>query len=130
MTVDGKAVRREKAEYLLPGVDGTPVRARMRGRFLAEHPVLTVGDRDYVTGPEGSPFVLLISFLPLLFAFTGSPAGFLLGLLGVLFDLWILRAPRTEAWKTAVILVTFMAAVLLLVFWAFFSSWVIGLIRG
>lgn len=129
LTVDGNPVRREKADYLLPGVDGGTVRATLKGRFLAEHPVLVVDGREYATGGLTSPFLLIIAFLPLLFVFTGSIIGLGFALLGVAFNLWIVRAPRTEAWKAAIILAGFIAAVIVQLFWAFFSSWVLGLLR-
>nr|NLI49261.1 hypothetical protein [Propionibacterium sp.] len=129
LTVDGQAVKREKADYLLPGVDGGTVRANLKGRFLAEHPVLVVDGREYTTGAVTSPFLLLISFLPVLFLFTGSLIGLALAILGVVFNLWIVRAPRAEAWKAAVILAAFVVGVVFQLLWAFFSSWVLGLLR-
>jgi len=128
VTVDGKAAVREKKDYLLPGASGEPVRAQLDGRFLAEHPVLVIGDREFPTGPATPPFLHVISFLPALFVFTGTPfVGALLAVLGVLFNLWIVRAPRTEAWKSVVILTVFVVAVVLLTAWAFFYGWVLGL---
>lgn len=129
LTVDGHPVKREKADYLLPGLDGGIVRANLKGRFLAEHPVLVVDGREFTTGAATSPFLLIIGFLPLLFLFTGSPIGLALAVLGVAFNLWIVRAPRTEAWKAAVILTVFVVGVVFQLFWAFFASWVLGLLR-
>lgn len=129
LTVDGKPVRREKGDYLLPGADGSPIRARLRGRFLAQHPVIVVAEREYATGPLTSQFLLVIAFLPLLFLFIGSPVGLLVAALGVLFNLWIVRAPRTEAWRAAIILAGFIVGVVFLLFWAFFSSWALSLLR-
>ena len=51
----------------------------------------------------------------------------LLAALGVLFNLWIVRAPRTEAWKSVVILTVFVVAVVLLTAWAFFYGWILSL---
>ena len=129
LTVDGHHVKRDKGEYLLPGADGTPVRAKLRGRFFSEHPIITIAGKDYTTGAVTPPFLLIIAFLPVLFLFSGSPVSALLAVLGVLFNLWIVRAPRGEAWKAAVILIVFVALVIFTTFWAFFSSWVVSLFR-
>ena len=129
LTVDGHHVKRDKGEYLLPGADGATVRARLQGRFFHEHPIITIAGKDYTTGGATPPFLLVIAFLPVLFLFTGSPVSALLAVLGVLFNLWIVRAARGEAWKAAVILVVFVALVVFTTFWAFFSSWVVSMFR-
>lgn len=128
LTVDGRPAKREKSDYLLPGSGGEPVRARLRGRFLAEHPVLVVDGHDYTTGHPTAPLLHIIAFLPVLFVLGGNPVGVVLAVVGLLFNLWILRAPRTEAWKTGVILGGFVLAVVFVVFWAFFSSWLLTLL--
>jgi len=129
LTVNGHRAKRDRGEYLLPGAGGGMVRARLRGRFFSEHPIITVGGHDFTTGDATAPFLRVITFLPLLFLFSGSPVSALMAVLGVGFNLWILRAPRTEAWKAGVILGTFVMLVGFMTFWAFFSSWVVSLFR-
>lgn len=129
LTVDGRAAKRDGRDYVLPGPEGASVRARLKGRFFSEHPVLTVDGHDYTTGDATAPFLRVISFLPLLFLFGGSPVSAVLAVLGVGLNLWILRAPRGEGWKAGVILGTFVLLVIFTAFWAFFSSWVVSLFR-
>jgi len=129
LTIDGRTAKRDGRDYMLPGADGTMVRARLAGRFFSEHPVITVGGHEYTTGDATAPFLRIVSFLPVLFLFSGSPVGALMTVLGILFNLWILRAPRGEAWKAGVILGTFVVLVTFMTFWAFFSSWLISLFR-
>jgi hypothetical protein len=129
LTVDGRRAKRHRGEYVLPGADGGMVRARLRGRIFSEHPIISVGGHDYTTGDATAPFLRLITFLPLLFLFSGNPVSALMAVLGIVFNLWILRAPRTEAWKAGIILGTFVMLVMFMTFWAFFSSWVISLFR-
>lgn len=128
LLVDGVLAKRTKGEYLLPGVDGTPVPVRVQGRFLAEHPILKVGEHAYTTGGLTPRFLLVIAFLPLLFLFGGNVVAVLLAAVGVLANVWIVRGPRAEAWKSAVILSVFVGGVLLMTIWAFMSSWVLSLL--
>lgn len=130
LTLDGKPAPRENGAYRLPATeDGAePVAVKLRGRFFSEHPVLTVGEHSYHTGPAGSPFLLVIAFLPVLFLFGGSYLGPVFMLLTIAFNLWILRTRRAEAWKTGVILAAFMGMVLVQFVWAFFYSWILSLL--
>ncbi len=127
LTLDGKPVKREKGQFHLPGESGEPVTVGMKGRYLTEHPIIRIGDKDFLTGAPTPPFLVVVTFLPLLFLLGGGVIGVVLAVLGVAFNAFILRSPRTETWKVFVILIGFIAAVVFLVFWAFFSSWVLGL---
>lgn len=129
LRVDGLPVRREKGEYLLPGLDGSPVRAKVRGRFLSEHPIVSIAGDDYSLGNATPPFLLLIVFLPLLFLFGGNLFAVVLAVVGLGFNFWIVRTPRAEAWKVGMVLVSFAAGVVLMAAWAFISSWFFSLIR-
>lgn len=128
LTVNGRPAKRDKGAYLLPGFGGQTLRATLKGKFLAEHPLLIIGDHEYTTGPLTPPFLVIIAFLPALFALGLSPVALVLAVLGVLFNLWILRAPRAEAWKVGVILVGFVIMIVLATVWAFVSVWLMNLV--
>lgn len=127
LTVDGKPAKRERGDYLLPGTGADPVRVQLKGRFLTEHPVLRIDGKEYATGMPTPPFLLVIAFLPLLFVFGGSVLTVVLALLGLIFNAWVVRSKHTETRKVGTILLGFIAAVVLMAFWAFFSTWVLSL---
>ncbi len=129
LTVDGRPARREQGSYQLPGADGRPIAAQLKGRLFSVHPVVKIHGHDYSTGEPTAPYLVLIAFLPLLLLLGGGPVPGVLAVLAVLFNLWVLRFHRGDAWKSLLIFGTLIAAVLFTVFWAFFAPWFVGLFQ-
>jgi len=128
LTVDGVRAKSEGGFYLLPGTDGQPVKAKLKGRYFTDQSVLTIGDASYATGEPSPPFLFIIAFLPVLFLFGGNPFAVALAAVGVFVNFWVIRAQRAEAWKSMTILGLFVGGVLLMAIWAFVSSWVMSLL--
>lgn len=125
LMVDGRPVRPVRGSYLLPGVDGREVPARLKGRWLSAHPTVVIGSQRYKTGPETPSWLGLAVVLPLLFVLGGGFFPLVLAAAGMAFNLFVLRSPRSEVARFVLMMAGFVAAVLLF----FVATLVVGLVQ-
>lgn len=103
VTVNGLPAQRLRgSDFLLPGINGTPILVKLKRGVANPFPNILTADASYLTGPELPVFLKVLLLMPIiLIPFSGILFGAIFGVPAFFANLHVSRILPTNAGKGA-----------------------------
>jgi hypothetical protein len=105
VTVGGRDVPTSgRGRFALPTTNGQTAEARVRATMLDPYATVEVGGQKYRTGPAVPVGLRILGLLPIFLVAVGGLIGGLIGALGVVANLWIIREVKSTGVRVLALL--------------------------